>query len=221
MNLKDAFKYQTKLHDIVAELDSYLRTVSVRTELHKKSASLPSATDEVVDISVERRFDCETDNIIKAICAITNERIMLNRAIYKAKHDLTILYDIDIDCLTVNNKMLHDLQRLLHTLYNKRDTTYKHTGNACTLSSDGNSSITYTYPIEGTIVYDYNKDDVKMAYKHLIVQTDCNSDLIASKILSTELDFTPNFDYNDDASSIIQSICNGYYENFNICDCVY
>lgn len=216
MNLKDAFRYQSRLQTILNELSNYAISDSMKTELHKKSATIPNMADETIDVSSDgKRFDCSTETIIKCIYAVVQEKIELNRAIYKAKYKLMATQGIDIDRLTVNNKILQGLQDTLYVLANKKESTYKQTGVAYTINNEGNQ-VTYNYPVECTVKYDYNQSDIRKIHKNLAMSTNETSDNIASYILSTKLEnFIPAFDCSDDATNVIHEVINGTkYSNF-------
>ena len=88
MNLKEAFRYQNFLVELLNETRSHLsqRANITKIEQHHLRKKVNSeAEDEVIDTSKERTITIKPDIIVKFMISLLEERCRLSEAILKQK----------------------------------------------------------------------------------------------------------------------------------------
>lgn len=195
MNLKEAFRYQNFLDELLGTAYSYLNNknfVVSTVETHLKSQVNPDAKDEVIEVQKPYDVDFTPNDLIDFVVKVINEKEKLSNIISDAK----MRTEIDIDVAIALNKKKHGFARVLQSLSNIKSGEKIKNASDYKFNTDGNQ-VSYYYKINEVTKIDFNRNDVRGLYKKLLKETDDVSTKLDSILINTELDFNPNWDIND------------------------
>lgn len=195
MNLKEAFRYQNFLDELLGTAYSYLNNknfVVSTVETHLKSQVNPDAKDEVIEVQKPYDVEFTPNNLIDFVVKVINEKERLSNIISDAK----MRTEIDIDVAIALNKKKQGFARVLQSLSNIKPSEKVKNASDYKFNIDGNQ-ISYYYKINEVTKIDFDRNDVRGLYKKLLKETDEVSTKLDSILINTELDFNPNWDIND------------------------
>jgi len=195
MNLKEAFRYQNFLDELLGTAYSYLNNknfVVSTVETHLKSQVNPDAKDEVIEVQKPYDVDFTPNDLIDFVVKVINEKEKLSNIISDAK----MRTEIDIDVAIALNKKKQGFARVLQSLSNIKSGEKVKNASDYKFNTDGNQ-ISYYYKINEVTKIDFDRNDVRGLYKKLLKETDEVSTKLDSILINTELDFDPNWDIND------------------------
>lgn len=195
MNLKEAFRYQNFLDELLGTAYSYLNNknfVVSTVETHLKSQVNPDAKDEVIEVQKPYDVDFTPNDLIDFVVKVINEKEKLSNIISDAK----MRTEIDIDVAIALNKKKQGFARVLQSLSNIKSGEKVKNASDYKFNTDGNQ-VSYYYKINEVTKIDFNRNDVRGLYKKLLKETDDVSTKLDSILINTELDFNPNWDIND------------------------
>lgn len=195
MNLKEAFRYQNFLDELLGTAYSYLNNKSFvvsTVETHLKSQVNPDAKDEVIEVQKPYDVDFTPNDLIDFVVKVINEKEKLSNIISDAK----MRTEIDIDVAIALNKKKQGFARVLQSLSNIKSGEKVKNASDYKFNTDGNQ-VSYYYKINEVTKIDFNRNDVRGLYKKLLKETDDVSTKLDSILINTELDFNPSWDIND------------------------
>lgn len=195
MNLKEAFRYQNFLDELLGTAYSYLNNknfVVSTVETHLKSQVNPDAKDEVIEVQKPYDVEFAPNNLIGFVVKVINEKERLSNIISDAK----MRTEIDIDVAIALNKKKQGFARVLQSLSNIKPGEKVKNASDYKFNTDGNQ-ISYYYKINEVTKIDFDRNDVRGLYKKLLKETDEVSTKLDSILINTELDFNPSWDIND------------------------
>lgn len=195
MNLKEAFRYQNFLDELLGTAYSYLNNknfVVSTVETHLKSQVNPDAKDEVIEVQKPYDVDFTPNDLIDFVVKVINEKEKLSNIISDAK----MRTEIDIDVAIALNKKKQGFARVLQSLSNIKSGEKVKNASDYKFNTDGNQ-VSYYYKINEVTKIDFDRNDVRGLYKKLLKETDNVSTKLDSILINTELDFNPNWDIND------------------------
>ncbi len=195
MNLKEAFRYQNFLDELLGTAYSYLNNknfVVSTVETHLKSQVNPDAKDEVIEVQKPYDVEFTPNELIDFVVKVVNEKEKISNIISDAK----MRTEIDIDVAIALNKKKQGFARVLQSLSNIKSGEKVKNASDYKFNTDGNQ-VSYYYKINEVTQIDFNRHDVRGLYKKLLKETDEVSTKLDSILINTELDFNPSWDIND------------------------
>lgn len=195
MNLKEAFRYQNFLDELLGTAYSYLNNknfVVSTVETHLKSQVNPDAKDEVIEVQKPYDVEFTPNELIDFVVKVVNEKEKISNIISDAK----MRTEIDIDVAIALNKKKQGFARVLQSLSNIKSGEKVKNASDYKFNTDGNQ-VSYYYKINEVTQIDFNRNDVRGLYKKLLKETDEVSAKLDSILINTELDFNPSWDIND------------------------
>lgn len=195
MNLKEAFRYQNFLDELLGTAYSYLNNknfVVSTVETHLKSQVNPDAKDEVIEVQKPYDVEFTPNELIDFVVKVVNEKEKISNIISDAK----MRTEIDIDVAIALNKKKQEFARVLQSLSNIKSGEKVKNASDYKFNTDGNQ-VSYYYKINEVTQIDFNRNDVRGLYKKLLKETDEVSTKLDSILINTELDFNPSWDIND------------------------
>lgn len=195
MNLKEAFRYQNFLDELLGTAYSYLNNknfVVSTVETHLKSQVNPDAKDEVIEVQKPYDVEFTPNELIDFVVKVVNEKEKISNIISDAK----MRTEIDIDVAIALNKKKQGFARVLQSLSNIKSGEKVKNASDYKFNTDGNQ-VSYYYKINEVTQIDFNRNDVRGLYKKLLKETDEVSTKLDSILINTELDFNPSWDIND------------------------
>lgn len=195
MNLKEAFRYQNFLDELLGTAYSYLNNknfVVSTVETHLKSQVNPDAKDEVIEVQKPYDVEFTPNDLIDFVVKVINEKEKISNIISDAK----MRTEIDIDVAIALNKKKQGFARVLQSLSNIKSGEKIKNASDYKFNTDGNQ-VSYYYKINEVTQIDFDRNDVRGLYKKLLKETDEVSTKLDSILINTELDFNPSWDIND------------------------
>lgn len=195
MNLKEAFRYQNFLDELLGIAYSYLNNknfVVSTVETHLKSQVNPDAKDEVIEVQKPYDVEFTPNELIDFVVKVVNEKEKISNII----SDVKMRTEIDIDVAIALNKKKQGFARVLQSLSNIKSGEKVKNASDYKFNTDGNQ-VSYYYKINEVTQIDFNRNDVRGLYKKLLKETDEVSTKLDSILINTELDFNPSWDIND------------------------
>lgn len=211
MNLKEAFRFQNKIQELINKSEEILRNesnVMLVTNTVLKSKVDREATDEVTkEQSKFTMFDLsmKVTSLADFLMYLLDQRRNLSVAIQKAKADLPI----DLDAETALNAKRQEIAAVFSNMVSLRnsETTLVKGGIGYRFNTDGNQT---PYKCDVRIVRTINFDRNKV--KTYLKKLNADSDVISSKIdlclVTSIVDYTAPFDVNDGFAEIFDGFCN-------------
>lgn len=195
MNLKEAFRYQNFLDELLGTAYSYLNNknfVVLTVETHLKSQVNPDAKDEVIEVQKPYDVEFTPNDLIDFVVKVINEKEKISNIISDAK----MRTEIDIDVAIALNKKKQGFAKVLQSLSNIKSGEKIKNASDYKFNTDGNQ-VSYYYKINEVTQIDFDRNDVRGLYKKLLKETDEVSTKLDSILINTELDFNPSWDIND------------------------
>lgn len=195
MNLKEAFRYQNFLDELLGTAYSYLNNknfVVSTVETHLKSQVNPDAKDEVIEVQKPYDVEFTPNDLIDFVVKVINEKEKISNIISDAK----MRTEIDIDVAIALNKKKQGFAKVLQSLSNIKSGEKIKNASDYKFNTDGNQ-VSYYYKINEVTQIDFDRNDVRGLYKKLLKETDEVSTKLDSILINTELDFNPSWDIND------------------------
>lgn len=195
MNLKEAFRYQNFLDELLGTAYSYLNNknfVVSTVETHLKSQVNPDAKDEVIEVQKPYDVEFTPNDLIDFVVKVINEKEKISNIISDAK----MRTEIDIDVAIALNKKKQGFAKVLQSLSNIKSGEKVRNASDYKFNTDGNQ-VSYYYKINEVTQIDFDRNDVRGLYKKLLKETDEVSTKLDLILINTELDFNPSWDIND------------------------
>lgn len=200
MNLKEAFRYQNFIDNLLVSAGQSIRQQShclVTTKNHLCNKANPEVSDfsEVVEVD---KFVCN-DDVIKFMEFLIEEKWKLTSAINKAKASI----EFDIDAHTEQNKIRQSVYRhikdMMKYIPGKRmEAAYGYKFNV------EQNQVSYRYDVEVTTEDAYDRTEAKKFMKKVIADADKISSKIDEAKITTNVEYDAPFDVNDSFEDVIE-----------------
>ena len=199
MVLKEAFRYQNFLDDLINTARSYLSDrsfVTITTQKHMKKKANPSAEDET--IAVESALKFKPNDLIDFICKALNEKEKLSAAICASKKTT----EIDFDASVAMNKNRQNYIATLKRMVDITDTETITRGTGYKFNEAGDQ-VSYYYDLVNTTKINFNRNDVRGLIKKYQRECDDISNKLDVIQLTTVVDYNPIWDLTDTFEEIV------------------
>ena len=190
MILKEAFRMQNQLSNLIEQADMFLAepgNITKTTEKHNRKKANPAAEDE--EIVVQREDTYEPGIMIDLVMDLIAEKEKLSKEISVAKR----AYEDDIDTALAINKEKQRITRLFSRMAGIKATEKKRTGRDFMINGEGNQT-PYSYPVDVVTVIDFDRDKVRGIAKRLQAETDLVSNGIDKANLTIEVSYHPKYE---------------------------
>ena len=194
MVLKEAFRYQNLLDSFIDEALILLRDenfIVKKKETHNRKKVNKDANDE--EFNVEYK-DCEftPNELIDFVFDVVNEKTRLTDAISNAKRKT----DIDIDSTVSMNRVR---QRCVITLIDmlKHKTTSEESQGFDYKFNENGDQVRYVYPKTIISTINFDRNTVRNLSRKWREESDNNSTKLDLLEVTTEVDFTPKWSFDD------------------------
>lgn len=195
ITLKEAFRYQNFLDNILGQAENYLRcsdNYMIVTEEHLRSKAVANAEDQTTDNKSDREISVAPDTLVDFVISVLTEKEKLTNAINKAKTQHCNDFDVFIEVNKARRGVVDVLKRMSRTKGKESMTR----GSAYTMNAEGNQ-VQYFYDIKKTSAVDFDRRKVKDLVCKLSSDADRASATIDYWQTSVPVDFTPLYDLND------------------------
>lgn len=203
MNLKEAFRYQTFLSDLMDAAACSIRNSSNGFKVVKNH--LLSAVDQTMTDRTEEVEDTRTyknDDVIALMDKLINERLLLSTAIFEAKQSARFSIGIDIDSAVETNKFRQRAANAIKGMLSMKSSKHTERGQGWKFDVSGVQS-PYYYEIEVVTTEDFDRDKSKGFAHDLRVKADEYSSAIDKALINTIVDYEPPFDVNESFEDVM------------------
>lgn len=202
MNLKDAFRYQNHLDELIHTLSSYMRDpecMNTVTREHLKKAANPEAENETETVASDFPVDCDPVLIFQLMQALLREKLYLTQAISVAKRGT----EFDIDSALSANRQRQNVARVYKEIAAMKTRESKHNGTDFKFNADGNQ-VAYVYDIIDRFEPAFNRDEVRSEARRLLREADDISSEADRYLVDTEVKFYAMFNVTDSFSETVE-----------------
>ncbi|MCD8376451.1 MAG: hypothetical protein LUD69_05860 [Oscillospiraceae bacterium] len=200
MNLKESFRYQTFLGNLMRNASSSIMAKDhcLTTEKeHLRSQSDPDALDITETVVSEEHF-YPNDTVIAFLEWLVAERSRLSEAIGRAKSKV----GFDIDAAIETNKFRQNIASSIQEMLRRKPTTKKENGIGYKFNAEGNQ-VEYHYDVIVSTQPNYNTEVAKSVMRCMITEADKTSSEIDAALVNTEVDYTPVYDVNESFDDVM------------------
>lgn len=199
MNLKESFRYQNFLENMLAYAGNSLtdREHSLTiTKNHLRKKANAEAEDMIETVDVGEFF--KNDDVLKFMTMLVEERSKLTNAIGKAKASI----GFDLDAAIETNKFRQTVANRVKTML--RFTASKRTerGTDYKFNVEGNQT-QYYYDIEVEANEAFDRSVAKDTMRKLILEADKVSAEIDSAMINTMVEYDASFNVNDSFEDVM------------------
>ena len=205
MNLKEAFRYQNKLQNLLDSAQQILMVdkniLKTENTYLKSKATGGEVEDEVVIESPNPEYADKITNLAGFVLFLLTEKEKLYSAIREAKKKLLT----DIDSETSLNAARQSALKVFAHMVDLRasESTVKNGGYGYRFNAEGNQ-ITYKCDVKSVYTINYDRNVIKKYVQELAKKTDAVSTEIDRGIVNAEVGYECPFDVNDSFSEAFE-----------------
>lgn len=201
MILKEAYRYQNYLSNLISSAGGYLCKkdfITETTQTHNRKKVNPEAEDEVMVVKTSYNVDFTPMQLIEFINKALVEKQKLTNAIDTAKNNAEINIDSSIEMNRIKQGYISVLSSMTKT--KPSETISK--GSGYKFNADGNQ-VAYYYDIDNVTTINFDRNDVRGILKKLQRETDDVSTKIDAIQATAKVDYEPIWDLSDSLEDII------------------
>lgn len=198
MILKEAFRYQNHLDNLIDMATLYLSNVyniTQKEQVHMRSKVNPDAQDETIIMPKQTLFDNGSivpQTIVSFLMDLYEEKVKLTSAIAIAKKNAKI----DIDACIALNKTRQKIASTYKYMSNVKSGEIKTIGSSTRFNAELNQ-VSYRYDVNEITTIDFDRNVVKALAKKLNNESDSVSADIDMANITVEVNYTPKYDLDD------------------------
>lgn len=192
MVLKEAFRYQNYLSDLIRQAKNYLNKrdfITTTKQEHNRNKVNPEADNETVEVKSQYNVEFTPMQLVNFIMKAIAEKEKLSAAIVSAKRSV----DFDIDAALEMNREKQQYITSLEYLDGIRSTSKDSRGQDYRFDNNGEQKL-YYYPMTEIVTINYDRNDIRGLIKKLRKETDEVSTKLDLIKVNTEVDYTPIWD---------------------------
>lgn len=192
MILKEAFRYQNYLNDLLARSIMYVSNDNYMTNIktiHKKSKINKDDIDETIIEEKPYSVSFSPNQLIDFIVNIISEKEKLSKAISVAKAQSSI----DMDSAASLNKLKQTVIKCLQNLNSLHNYEKDSTCTGYKFNNDGDQ-VPYIYPTTKIVTIDFDRNSVKGLIKKYKKESDDTSIVLDKAMLNIEVYYDPIWD---------------------------
>lgn len=201
MILKEAYRYQNYLSNLISSAGGYLCKkdfITETTQTHNRKKVNPEAEDEVMVVKTSYNVDFTPMQLIEFINKALVEKQKLTNAIDTAKKNT----EINIDSSIEMNRIKQGYIGVLSSMTKTKSSETVSRGSGYKFNADGNQ-VAYYYDIDNVTTINFDRNDVKGILKKLQRETDDISTKIDAIQATAEVDYEPIWDLSDSLEDIV------------------
>lgn len=207
MNLKEAFRFQNKLQELIEDAQRHLgneqNVLKVKTT-YLRSKAMEGAADEVIEENLASQFAGRANDLMSFLLYLLEQKELLATAIHEAKTKLPI----DMDSETTLNAQRQRIAQTFGYLVNLRSSekTIPGGGTGYRFNVEGNQ-VTYRCDVRKVTIIDFDRN---VARKHLSALNK-KSDAVSAEIDRCIVNFTVNYDAPFDVNDTFEEVFDAIY----------
>ena len=201
MILKEAYRYQNYLSNLISFAEGYLQKkdfITETTQTHNRKKVNPEAEDEVMVVKASYNVDFTPMQLIEFINKALTEKHKLTNAIDTTKKNA----EFNIDSSIEMNKIKQGYISVLSSMAKTKPSETVSRGSGYKFNADGNQ-VAYYYDIDNVTTINFDRNDVRGILKKLQKETDDVSTKIDAIQATAEVDYEPIWDLSDSLEDIV------------------
>ena len=210
MNLKDAFRFQNKLKELMADAAEILQDrrniLKVRTT-HLRSRVMADDQDAVIEESASSQYAGHANEAAAFLMAMMAERERLSAAIHAAKGRLPIDMDSEVG-LNRQRQQLSELFRSMAALRNQ-EKTIAGGGMGYRFNGEGNQ-VSYRCDAKQVTTIDFDRSKIRGMAAELSKKSDRISMELDKCLVNAEVEYVTPFDMNDSFDEVFTDFIEKY-----------
>ena len=211
ISLKESFRYLNFLEKNISTLSRYLSNTSNAIkveEIHYKSKTNPDTSDETIDMTSERTYQCNIVDVAFLVKQLTDQKLQLSLAIEDAKKGLILDWkenrvNLTLDSAVEHAKKSRELANTLKSLVDIKASENKKIGNDYKFNVEGNQ-VSYRYEVVVKSTIDFDRNNVNDLYKKLLNKADTLSMQIENAMLQNIVEFEGLYDIHDSVVEVVE-----------------
>lgn len=204
MNLKEAFRYQNAIEQMISQIDYILSdednvTITKRTFLYKKAD--PESQNEVVTEKPATDYYKQINKLAELAMFLMSEREKLSYQITKCKRSLPI----DLDSETSLNRYRQNLAKVYRGMarIKGKEVTEPKSGTGYRFNNEGNQ-VAYRCDVERVTTINFDRDLVRRYAAELSAKAEKASLDIDRVLIESVVDYDPPFDANANLDEVFE-----------------
>lgn len=201
MNLKEAFRYQNFLNNIMDHAANSVMSpqhCTATTKTHFKNKVNPDAQEVTEEVRVDDFYP--NDDVIRLMEQLIEEKDHLTKAISQAKNSI----ELDLDAAIETNKFRQKLNSAIKNMLLYKSKTYNEQGRDYRFNVEGNQT-PYFYDVEVEVKEAFNRDESKAVMRDVITASDKVSAEIDAALINTQVNYEPPYDVNDTFEDVMET----------------
>ncbi len=211
MNLKEAFRFQNKIQELIGKTEEILRNESnvmqVTNTVLKNKVDKEAENEVTKEVSRFNLFnlDGKVTSLVDFLMYLLEQRRDLSLAIQKAKASCPI----DIDLETSLNAKRQEIAAVFSNMVSLRnsETILPKGGIGYRFNAEGNQT-PYKCDIKIVKTINFDRNKVKSYLKKLNSDSDAVSSKLDICLVTSKVDYSAPFDVNDGFADIFDGFCN-------------
>lgn len=212
MNLKEAFRFQNKLQDLISKTEEILRNDSnvmlVVNTLLKSKVDKDEENESTRELPNFKLFDLENKvtKLVDFLVYLFEQRKELSLAIQKAKAALPV----DLDAETALNAKRQEIAAIFSHMAALRnsETILPKNGTGYRFNTDGNQ-VPYKCDVRVVKTINFDRNKVKSYLKDFNHESDVISSKLDVCLVTADVAYENPFDVNDGFADVFDIFCNG------------
>lgn len=207
MNLKEAFRFQNRLQQLMNEASGILTDPDniVRVEMtHLRKKVMPEAENEVVIREPSTPFSEQINQLADFLLYLLEQRESLSGAIQKAKAGM----DVDMDMEAGLNSQRQSIAATFRAMANLRasELLIPHEGMGYRFNAEGNQ-VGYRCDLKKVTTINFDRNKIRKLASKLYAEADAMSAKLDVALVNTEVAYQAPFDVNGTFADVFEWYC--------------
>ena len=203
MNLKEAFRFQNKLQNLMSDAKNILddrRNITQTKNTYMRSKVVADAEDEVTfDDIPEPEYAEKITAVTEFLIYLLDEKERLSKAIMETKKSLPIDMDSEVSLNSYRQEMASLLRRMADT--RSYENIIYNGGVGYRFNAEGNQ-ISYKCPVKKVVTINFDRNKVKKMLADLDKKSDSVSVELDKCLINYEVSYEAPFDVNDSFANV-------------------
>ena len=204
MNLKEAFRYQNKIQNLMDEATLILsreRNVTKVENTYLRHKANPDAQDETTAEQPSTEYADQITELAALMMYLLEQREQLSYAIRAAKETMGMDFDGEVSLNTKRQELAGVFRRMSQIRCSER--LYPGEGTGYKFNAEGNQ-VSYRCDLKQVTTINFDRNKVKAYAAFLNKKADQTSAALDKCMVNTEVAYEPPFDVNDTFADILQ-----------------
>ena len=210
MNLKEAFRFQNKIQNLMLQAKMILnddRNITKVTNTYLRNKVMPEAENEVtVDDIPNPEYAESITSLASFMLYLLDQKEQLSKAVQKAKKSLPVDMDSEISL----NGQRQEIAGLFRHMADLRSSelVIHNGGTGYRFNAEGNQ-VSYKCPVKKVTTINFDRNKLKKMVSDLDKKADSVSVELDKCLINYQVQFSPKFDVNDSFSNVFEKYVNG------------